>query len=515
MWKLNICRTLACIAILFGSHIALANIEIDTSIKVTQGDTLEVLSAYTNVHIYSWDEMAVSLSGKTDPNISEYEFKLHEGTVRYTEIIGTRVKQKSYTSPNTLTIKVPKNIDITVRTAFGDVHIQRVRGEVEVSTEIGKIDLHKIEDKLKVTTHEGRIKISRTTAQTEVSTLNGNVEIYNSGGDFEINSIDGNVYSSSDFQSLKISNVDGTSKLKFTTVGDLSVSSSNGDIDIQTTILEKTRANLKSVSGNIQISTPPISNAEFKIQTHQGKIKNYVNKTDPNFDKTKGIETLFFRVGEVSSKFEAMSVKGSITLFTLDNIPKDKNHNFAALHLKKLSHSDFDNFYANPEMIIEGLQTIYFEPLEVSFSHDWEDHFGRQLPNGTTQELKTLYNNIFQQRISERFSDTDKFNLVSKREDAYLTVKPRIVISAIQQINNQEEPSKDGLEYFGVTQIELNVATTEDDTPIARVTDFGCGCVNSYENYKDEASLNVRAYKKVFYWWAKELFENLGGQVIP
>ena len=132
-------------------------------------------------------------------------------------------------------LKVPRRIDLSVKSVSGWIKVGDVDGQTHVSSISGSANIGNVGDKL------------------QVSSISGSLEVGNVGADARVNSISGN---------LELGQVNGS----------LDVSSISGGLSATLTSLSPQGIHIKSVSGSIEIGFKSDVNADFDAKSVSGQV---------------------------------------------------------------------------------------------------------------------------------------------------------------------------------------------------------------------------------------------------
>lgn len=146
--------------------------------------------------------------------------------------------------PLVFTIGVPREFNIDVETAGGDVTIYtEILGDVAVETAggdiifqekiIGLLNAETSGGDIEVKDVEGELNVSTSGGDIELANVIGNVEAETSGGDIEIQSVQGNLEAGTSGGDIEVKQVSGDASVK-TAGGDLEIGVIGGDLEAAT-----------------------------------------------------------------------------------------------------------------------------------------------------------------------------------------------------------------------------------------------------------------------------------------
>ena len=218
--------------------------------NVDENTILKITTINGQIEVNVWDEDIISLNAIKKSRISQDELEKtlinvieSESLIEIeAEYIGTRL-----TTPSVdMNIKVPKNVTVEyVKTSNGAIQISGVKGNITATTSNGAIDIEDVDGYITATTSNGKIDVKKTTGIMDLESSNGGIyaEVY-------------------DFKK------------------DISISTSNGRIDVYINPL--LNADIEMTTSNGQISISGISlNVTYSEEKHIiGKLGEGGNKID-------------------------------------------------------------------------------------------------------------------------------------------------------------------------------------------------------------------------------------------
>jgi len=217
---------------------------------VNENTILKVTTFNGQIEINVWDGENVSFNAIKKSRFGQDELDKAEINVfeneNLIEIEAKYVGQRSSTPSVDMNIKVPNNITIEyVKTSNGAIQISGVKGNISAITSNGDIDIEDIDGYISATTSNGRIEVKDTTGINNLKSSNG--RIYAEIFDFK---------------------------------DDITISTSNGGIDIYINQLLNADIEMTTSNGQISISgiTLNITNSEDKHIV--GKLGDGGNKID-------------------------------------------------------------------------------------------------------------------------------------------------------------------------------------------------------------------------------------------
>lgn len=250
----------------------------EQSYDVQAGGNLIVESDVGNITISSVEEDKVSVTvvaRGSERFINRFTVEsVQEGAD--IKVLG-RVKQSHFQFFNSgwtdvlFDIKVPKNFNLNLNTAGGNIEIENIKGKIDGETSGGNIELMDIESDLKMSTSGGNVKLRNCVGSYHVETSGGNmyadkvvgpIIFETSGGNIGIADSDGKIYASTSGGNIDISLADNKGI-------DLSTSGGNINVKIPKTISADVKA--EASGGDVSCEL------EFSGKIKDGKMKAKIN----------------------------------------------------------------------------------------------------------------------------------------------------------------------------------------------------------------------------------------------
>ena len=164
---------------------------------------------------------------------------------------------------------------------------------------------------LSVKSVSGRIKAGDVDGQAHVSSISGNANIGNVGGKLQVSSISGSLEVGNVGAEARVSSISGNLRLGQVN-GSLDVSSISGGLNATLTNLSPEGIHIKSISGSVEIGFKSDINADFNAEHISGgvhlDVPNVVKESDERSNNVRA------RIGAGGTPISITSVSGSIRL---------------------------------------------------------------------------------------------------------------------------------------------------------------------------------------------------------
>ena len=256
--------------------------EFNQTYRLAPGARVEVSSIRGPVEIVSGDnataEVQIVRSARTRADLEYHKIEVEQTgnglVVRGVQEPEQRQRQNVRVD-HQVKLKVPRHIDLAIKSVSGWIKVGDVDGETQVSSISGSATLGNVGGKLKV------------------NSISGNLEVGNVGAEARVNSISGN---------LGLGQVNGS----------LDVSSVSGGVSATLVSLSPQGIHIKSVSGSIEIAFKSEINADFDANSVSGQVDlNVPNVVRESDEKSSNVRA---RIGAGGTPIKIWSVSGNIRL---------------------------------------------------------------------------------------------------------------------------------------------------------------------------------------------------------
>jgi DUF4097 and DUF4098 domain-containing protein YvlB len=144
-------------------------------------------------------------------------------------------------------IKVPKNFNVNLHTAGGNISVEDLTGENLLRTSGGNINLNHLAGNLDAKTSGGNFDINDITGKIKISTSGGNISAKNFNGDFDASTSGGNIDLKGTNSRIDAETSGGSVYAEYT--------GENKGIKLETSGGEVTLKVSKSISADVNLST--------------------------------------------------------------------------------------------------------------------------------------------------------------------------------------------------------------------------------------------------------------------
>lgn len=168
-------------------------------------------------------------------------------------------------------ITIPRQFDLNLKTAGGNIKVADLAGKAQVHTSGGSLTLEKIEGPISGHTSGGNIKIAGS---------RGTVDVHTSGGTLNLSEIEGDVTAKTSGGSIRAENLTGKSILK-TSGGSIGVKGIKGSVEastsggsVSTELIEQPAeaCSFRSSGGSITVALPGNVAVDVDLHTSGGRV---------------------------------------------------------------------------------------------------------------------------------------------------------------------------------------------------------------------------------------------------
>jgi len=256
--------------------------EINRTFQLAPGARVEVSSIRGPVEITSTDsataEVQIIRTARTLADLEYHKIEV-EQTANGLVVRGVQEPEqrdrRNVQVDHHVILKLPRRIDLSVKSVSGSLKVGDVDGEISVSSISGSANIGNVGGKL------------------QVSSISGNLEIGNVGADARVTSVSGN---------LGLGQVNGS----------LEVSSVSGGVKATLISLSPQGIHIKSVSGSVEIGFKSEVNADFDAQGVSGQV--YLEMPNVIRDSEAKSPNVRARIGTGGTPITISSVSGNIRL---------------------------------------------------------------------------------------------------------------------------------------------------------------------------------------------------------
>ena len=267
--------------------------KIDKRLDADPQGSVTISNTAGSVEVLGWEQAVVQVTGELGSGVKELVFE------RDGKRIVIKVKTGRFGNRNAsadLVVHVPKKSMIEVATVSADIDVKNVLGAQELQAVSGDVSTEVFASDSEIATVSGDIDIrgDLKATETELATVSGDIVANNLSGEFEGASVSGDV---------KIGNG---------SFSDASLETTSGNLVFHGSLLKGGKLKAESINGRIDVVFAGDVDAEFDVETFNGRIKNcFGPKAQRSDDYAPGTE-LKFTQGSGDGRVSLATLNGSI-----------------------------------------------------------------------------------------------------------------------------------------------------------------------------------------------------------
>jgi DUF4097 and DUF4098 domain-containing protein YvlB len=259
--------------------------QMDTTFTVRSGGTLELESVHGSVVVNTWDREAVRV--RTQEPVRARPRVSYSGGVVEIEPNprgGSENVALEITLPRSFDVNIEGvNFAVTVDGVQGDVTVETMQGAVNVRGVTGDIDIEAVNGEVAVDNSRGNIVVEATNQNVRLTSIRGNIEVETTNGSITMLRAESTV---------------------------VEVSTINGIVQYDGTVVDGGRYYLGTHNGSISMSFPERSNASVEVSTTNGQVQSTFGIPITS-TRTRRFN---FTLGSGSARVELESYNGSVRL---------------------------------------------------------------------------------------------------------------------------------------------------------------------------------------------------------
>lgn len=217
-----------------------------------------------DVTVNSWEEnkLKVKITGNSEAK-KNFTFSF-ENYTDYVKVTGEKHVKSLFGWFSSVELRyevlIPKNFDLQIATAGGDIEIETVRGTVNAKTSGGDIRINDI---------EGEVSLKTAGGDINCTSVRGDIIAKTSGGDIGLKDVTGKINSSTAGGDISVDYVGENKGIELYTGG--------GDIKISVPGNFSADINFKTIGGEIRVgleNLKNVQNSRFSFRATVGKSGN-------------------------------------------------------------------------------------------------------------------------------------------------------------------------------------------------------------------------------------------------
>lgn len=194
-------------------------------------------------------------------------------------------------------VTVPVGVQVTARSASGDIKVAGTKGIVEVASQSGDIEVEDAAGRVELRSFSGDISARRLSGTVEVNSLSGDIQLTDVRGDVDAAGLSGDV------------------DLRNVAARYVRAKSTSGDISFEGALESAGRYELGSHSGSVDLLLPRGTGALLTVSTYSGGIESDFPITLKPGEHGVGRSRRYtFEIGNGEARISAESFSGDVTI---------------------------------------------------------------------------------------------------------------------------------------------------------------------------------------------------------
>lgn len=270
---------------------------INKTMDADPNGTVSVSNISGWVKVEGWERDQVEVTGELGAGVKEFIFEQKRDGKE--TIIKVKLPRFSVRDADAkLTIRIPQNSALDVSTISADIATTAVRGTQ---------DLQSV---------SGDVKIAAYGADVEIESVSGDIEVSGDGtmGDAELGSVSGDIHAINLGGELGGGTVSGDVKVEQGFYKKAKLESTSGKITFYAGLTEGGSLSAESVNGPVDLKFSGTVDAEFEVETFNGKIKNCFGPEAERTSKYAPGWELRFTEGEGKGRVSVDTLNGSVRI---------------------------------------------------------------------------------------------------------------------------------------------------------------------------------------------------------
>ncbi len=260
----------------------------DETVNVAKGARLTVDNFAGEVVIKAWDRDSVRVQAR------------HNSQTRVnvrTTPAGVVVRPDHQKAPTSVDyeISVPSWMAIRVVGTYNFISVEGAQNEITAETTRGDVTIRGGTSVI-AKSIEGEVVVEGARGRIVASSVNEGVRVSNASGDVTVETTNGDIT----LAQMKAQNVE--------------VSTVNGDLRFEGTLVDRGRYSFTTHNGDITVAVPETSNATFVVRSYQGDFSTALKVSGPPRSEVRQGRRTTYTLGSGSAEMELETFGGSIRL---------------------------------------------------------------------------------------------------------------------------------------------------------------------------------------------------------
>ena len=257
--------------------------DVERTFTVAEGDRVFLDVERANVSVTSWDRSEVAFSAARVEGL-EFEFAQGDGVLTIRSRDENRRGLFRWWSRGPMaeiTLNVPYQQDLDLRTSGGNVAIDRLRGDFAAATSGGQIEAGDIDGTVDVATSGGRIRLQHASGPVDAATSGGSIQIDSVAGPVKARTSGGRIRIGEAGASVSAETSGGSIEIDGA-VGAIQARTSGGSVEAGLAGQPVADSELRTSGGNVTVYLPVGFQADLSANASGGGITSDFPELEPD-----------------------------------------------------------------------------------------------------------------------------------------------------------------------------------------------------------------------------------------
>ena len=266
---------------------AYADKPIDETRPLNADAKISVSNCAGAIHVQAWDKNSLSLTGRLGEGVEKLVIDGDPSKLR----IEVKLPKNMHNVEETvLQLRVPAGVSLDLESVSADVAVQGTKGAVKANTVSGDLNLVVDASKVVAQTVSGDLHLEGASRDTQLKSVSGDMIVRGTQGELVGETVSGNL------------SVEGGSLSK------LLLKSVSGDFKVRAALTDSGRANLETLSGEVDLALPASTNAAVDLSSFSGELNSDLGSIPEDTHKAS------LKLGNGSGQVSVHSFSGDISL---------------------------------------------------------------------------------------------------------------------------------------------------------------------------------------------------------
>jgi DUF4097 and DUF4098 domain-containing protein YvlB len=295
-------RMTICVPLLTAVMQVAAAETLDKTLAVDPRGEVEISNVSGAVVVSGWDRSEVQVIAELDDDVERLEFK-REGERTLIKVIMPSGRVREGNTDADLTIRIPKDSRLLIRTVSADQIVENVRGAQRLHVVSGDIHAQALGSDFRAESVSGEIIVKGGSGREQVRT-----------GRVRVNSVSGEVSVDNIGDDVEVTTVSGDMSIRATTLTRARVATTNGNLLLSSGLARDAQIEAEAINGELSLNIEGVIDAEFDIETFNGRIDNcFGPKSKRTHEYHPGSE-LRFKEGQGTASVRIKTLNGRVSL---------------------------------------------------------------------------------------------------------------------------------------------------------------------------------------------------------